>query len=150
MSHLHFSARKYKKSISRKSEFFNSRIHFKIQIFLQINHNLQRKGIAPSVKENAMPLFFPVLRKHILSPKYISSVPHSLSPWVNQFPHTHSAETETHIHFCPKSAETFDLLGFFRQQRDRLHMARYLLIDVWFCTRSRKHILSKRKHVHSF
>ena len=29
-------------------------------------------------------------------------------------------------------------------------MARYLLIDVRYCARSRKHILSKRKHVHSF
>lgn len=28
-------------------------------------------------------------------------------------------------------------------------MARYLLIDVWFCARSRKHILSKRKQVHT-
>ena len=28
-------------------------------------------------------------------------------------------------------------------------MARYLLIDVWFCARSRKHILPKRKHVHT-
>ena len=28
-------------------------------------------------------------------------------------------------------------------------MARYLLIDVWFCARLRKHILSKRKHVHA-
>ena len=29
-------------------------------------------------------------------------------------------------------------------------MARYLLIDVRYCARSRKHILSKRKHVHTF
>ena len=28
-------------------------------------------------------------------------------------------------------------------------MARYLLIDVRYCARSRKHILSKRKHVHT-
>ena len=28
-------------------------------------------------------------------------------------------------------------------------MARYLLIDVKLCARSRKHILSKRKHVHT-
>ena len=28
-------------------------------------------------------------------------------------------------------------------------LARYLLIDVWFCARSRKHILSKRKQVHT-
>ena len=28
-------------------------------------------------------------------------------------------------------------------------MARYLLIDVRFCARSRKHILSKRKQVHT-
>ena len=36
----------------------------------------------------------------------------NLIPGVNQFPHTHSAETETHILFCPKSAETFDQQGF--------------------------------------
>ena len=36
------------------------------------------------------------------------------------------------------------------QKNNHLHMARYLLIDVWFCARSRKHILLKRKHVHSF
>lgn len=66
--------------------------------------------------------FLPVLPNNILSPKYISSVPHSLSPWVNQFPHTHSAETETHIHFCPKSPKPFDLPGFFRQQSDCLNM----------------------------
>lgn len=45
-----------------------------------------------------------------------------LSPWVNQFPHIHSAETETHIYFLPKSAETFDLPGISREQSDRLHM----------------------------
>ena len=54
--------------------------------------------------------------------KCISPVSHSLSPWVNQFPHTHSAETETHNHFRPKSAESFDLSGFSRQQSDCLHM----------------------------
>ena len=36
------------------------------------------------------------------------------------------------------------------KQHYSLHMARYLLIDVWFCARSRKHILSKWKHVHTF
>ena len=46
----------------------------------------------------------------------------NLIPGVNQFPHTHSAETETHIHFCPQSAETFDLRGFSRQQGHCLHM----------------------------
>ena len=58
-------------------------------------------------------------------------------------------ETETHIYFIPKMAKSFDLLGFFRQKADCLHMARYLLIDVKFCARSRKHILSKRKQVHT-
>ena len=48
----------------------------------------------------------------------------NLIPGVNQFPHTHSAETETHIHFCPKSVETFDLRGFSRQQSHCLHMDR--------------------------
>jgi len=46
----------------------------------------------------------------------------NLIPGVNQFPHTHSAETETHIHFCPKSAETFDLRGFSRQQSHCFNM----------------------------
>lgn len=55
-------------------------------------------------------------------PKCISLVPKYLSPGVNQFPPHHSAETETHIHFCPKSAEPFDLLGFSRQKTYRLHM----------------------------
>ena len=36
-----------------------------------------------------------------------------------------------------------------RYQCDCLHMARYILIDVRHCARSRKHILSKRKHVHA-
>ena len=44
-------------------------------------------------------IFEDVLGIGSLSPKCISPVSHSLSPWVNQFPHTHSAETETHIHF---------------------------------------------------
>ena len=35
------------------------------------------------------------------------------------------------------------------QEAHSLHMARYLLIDVRYCARSRKHILSKRKHVHT-
>ena len=39
---------------------------------------------------------------------------------------------------------------FPEQKAHRLHMARYLLIDVRFCACSRKHILSKRKHVHTF
>ena len=37
----------------------------------------------------------------------------------------------------------------FGKKAYRLHMARYLLIDVRFCARSRKHILSKRKQVHT-
>ena len=35
------------------------------------------------------------------------------------------------------------------KQDYRLHVARYLLIDVRSCARLRKHILSKRKPVHS-
>ena len=73
----------------------------------------------------------------------------NLTPGVNQFPHVSSAETETHNHFCHKSAQPFDLPGFSRQKSDCFHMARYLLIDVRFCARSRKHILSKRKQVHT-
>ena len=56
----------------------------------------------------------------------------NLTPGVNQFPHVSSAETETHNHFCHKSAHPFDLPGFSRQKSDRLHMARYVLIDVSF------------------
>ena len=41
------------------------------------------------------------------------------------------------------------LFIFLRQQTDRLNMARYLLIDVRFCARLRKHIMSKRKQVHT-
>ena len=41
------------------------------------------------------------------------------------------------------------LILFSWHQDYRLHMARYLLIDVWLCARSRKHILSKRKQVHT-
>ena len=37
----------------------------------------------------------------------------------------------------------------FGQKHNRFNMARYLLIDVRFCARSRKHILSKRKQVHT-
>lgn len=46
----------------------------------------------------------------------------NLTPKVNQFPHCHSAETETYIHFFLKLSKTFDLLGLFRQQSDCLHM----------------------------
>ena len=74
----------------------------------------------------------------------------NLTPGVNQFPHVSSAETETHNHFCPKSTQPFDLPGFSRQKNNSLNVARYLLIDVWFCARLRKHILSKQKHVHNF
>ena len=42
----------------------------------------------------------------------------NLTPGVNQFPHVSSAETETHNHFCPKSAQPFDLPGFSRQKSD--------------------------------
>lgn len=41
------------------------------------------------------------------------------------------------------------LLLYFCEQTDTLDMARYLLIDVRICSRSRKHILSKRKHIHT-
>ena len=37
----------------------------------------------------------------------------------------------------------------FGQKHNRFNMARYLLIDVRFCARSWKHILSKRKQVHT-
>lgn len=42
----------------------------------------------------------------------------NLTPGVNQFPHVSSAETETHNHFCHKSAQPFDLPGFSRQKSD--------------------------------
>ena len=45
----------------------------------------------------------------------------NLIPGVNQFPHTHSTETETHIYFISKIAKSFDLLGFSRQKADCLH-----------------------------
>ena len=46
----------------------------------------------------------------------------NLTPGVNQFPHVSSAETETHNHFCHKSAQPFDLPGFSRQKSDCLNM----------------------------
>ena len=50
-----------------------------------------------------------------------------------------------HIH-----AEFYRGIWFsFAQEAHRLHVARYLLIDVRSCARLRKHILSKRKPVHS-
>lgn len=45
----------------------------------------------------------------------------NLTPGVNQFPHVSSAETETHNHFCHKSAQPFDLPGFSRQKSDCLN-----------------------------
>ena len=63
-----------------------------------------------------------VLPNNRLSPKDNSRSIQSLSPWVNQFPHSRSTETKTHIHFHPKSAEPFDLLGFSRQQNGCLHV----------------------------
>lgn len=45
----------------------------------------------------------------------------NLTPGVNQFPHVSSAETETHNHFCHKSAQPFDLPGFSRQKSDYLN-----------------------------
>ena len=36
------------------------------------------------------------------------------------------------------------------QKANSLHMGRYVLINVWFCARSWKHILLKRKQVHTF
>jgi len=71
------------------------------------------------------------LPKSILSPNYISSVPQSLSPGVNQFPHSHSAETETHIYFSSKIAETFDLLRFSGQKANSLHMCWGCETDSW-------------------
>ncbi len=57
---------------------------------------------------------------------------------------------------CPVTAvildfHYFSLLFSFAplKQRHRLNVARYLQIDVRFCARSRKHILSKRKQVHT-
>lgn len=88
-------------------------------ILIQISHCSKQNWHYISIEENVMPNFY-CFSNDKLSPKRISSVPHSLSPWVNQFPHTHSAETETHNHFRPKSAESFDLPGFFRQKSDRL------------------------------
>ena len=67
--------------------------------------------------------FLLVLWKYILSPKRITPVLQGLSPWVNQFPYTHSTETETHIYFRPKSAEALDLLGFSREQSDCLDLS---------------------------
>ena len=63
-----------------------------------------------------------LLPKCILSPKCISPVLKSLSPGVNRQLYHHSAETETHIHFSSEIAETFDLLGFFRQKADCFNM----------------------------
>ena len=48
----------------------------------------------------------------------------NLTPGVNQFPHVSSAETETHNHFCHKSAQPFDLPGFSRQKADCFYMKR--------------------------
>ena len=109
---------------------FNSALEFKISsqlwkrnfILFEISRYNKTALHFQLIKENAMPLFFLVLWKYILSPKCISPVLQGLSPWVNQFPYTHSTETETHIYFRPKSAETFDLPGISRQQSDRLNM----------------------------
>ena len=60
--------------------------------------------------------------KCILSPKCILPVLQSLSPGVNLQLYHHSTETETHIYFIPKMEKSFDLLGFFRQKSDCLHM----------------------------
>ena len=75
-------------------------------------------------------IFFslPVLPNNRLSPKDNFRSTHNLSPGVNQFPHCHSVETETHIHFYPQSAESFDLLGFSRQQSDGFTMHRHFFI----------------------
>ena len=69
-----------------------------------------------------------LLPKSILSPKCISPVPQSLSPEVNLCLYPHSAETETHIYFSSRIAETFDLLGFSRQKADCFHMRRKLFL----------------------
>ncbi len=68
-----------------------------------------------------MPLFSDFMKIYPFVKMYITCSPMSI-PWVNQFPYTHSAETETHIYFRPKSAETFDLPGISRQQSDCLDM----------------------------
>ena len=54
----------------------------------------------------------------------------------------HLVHVKSYIHMMLRFVE-------FGQKTYRLHMARYLLIDVRYCARSRKHILSKRKHVHT-
>ena len=65
-------------------------------------------------------------------------VPKSLSPGVNLRLYHYSTETETHIYFIPKIAETFDLLGFSRQKADCLNVRWKLLLilnseTVVFC-----------------
>lgn len=59
-----------------------------------------------------------LLRKGIPFAKMYIDNSENLTPGVNQFPHCHSVETETHIHFCPKAGEIFDLPGFSRHQND--------------------------------
>ena len=65
-----------------------------------------------------------LLRKSILSPKCVFLIPKSLSLGVNIRLYLYSAETETHNHFCHKSAQPFDLPGFSRQKSDCLNMKR--------------------------
>ena len=62
-----------------------------------------------------------LLRKSIPFAKMYIDNSENFTPGVNQFPHCHSAETETHIYFCPKSPKPFDLLDFSRQQSDCLN-----------------------------
>lgn len=65
----------------------------------------------------------------------------NLTPGVNQFPHVSSAETETHNHFCHKSAQPFDLPGFSRQKSDclkcrKLFQGNSMLIRLLFIQRN--------------
>ena len=73
-----------------------------------------------------------LFRKSILSPKCISPISKSLSPGVNIRLYHHSTETETHIHFIPKMAKSFDLLGFSRQKADCFNMCRSYYVNTIF------------------
>ena len=66
--------------------------------------------------------FYTLLQKTYLSQNCILPVTKILSHGVNQFQHCHSTETETHIHFCPKSVETFDILSFSSEKSKYRHM----------------------------
>lgn len=73
---------------------------------------LQDAMILRCLKKNAV-------LTHIRLSSFIRSIDHiafSKDPLLHQFPHTHSWETKTHIHFSSKIAETFDL----REQRAKV------------------------------